>query len=201
MTPRERDDRFVVFDASTASLRRVSDGSDVYRQNADNIEPRIGCGVGRLRRRAHAGSRSLRGDGRTAVGERGRPFSRQIRRLGTPLTLTGSVPVDTAFAVAAGGEDCRRLLSIPLTETRSPTGWNVNLQREVARGTSVMIGYVGARAAATPIDTQHQPTDRRNAAVPARVAPEFDSAGHAARQHHTDRRHLANRAIEPCGRP
>src|SRR6185295_16782399 len=43
MTPAERDDQFVVFDAATASLVRVGvDVDEIYRQNDDNIEPRLG---------------------------------------------------------------------------------------------------------------------------------------------------------------
>jgi len=145
ITPTERDDRFVVFDASTASLRRVSDGSDVYRQNADNIEPRIGVAW------------DVSGDGRTLVRAAyavtvEQPMVNAVANLtanppmGTPLTLTGSVPVDTAFAVAATG-GLSPITVDPAYQNAITLGWNVNLQREVARGTSVMLGYVGARAA------------------------------------------------------
>ena len=43
MTPTERDNQFVVFDAATASLLRVGvDVDKIYRENNDNIEPRLG---------------------------------------------------------------------------------------------------------------------------------------------------------------
>ena len=43
MTPTERDNQFVVFDAATASLVRVGvDVDKIYRENNDNIEPRLG---------------------------------------------------------------------------------------------------------------------------------------------------------------
>src|SRR5262249_54883766 len=44
ISPAERDNRFVVFDAPTASLVRVGVDTDgpVYRQNAQNVEPRVG---------------------------------------------------------------------------------------------------------------------------------------------------------------
>ena len=41
MTPTERDDQFVVFDAATVSLLRVGvDVERIHRQNNRNIEPR-----------------------------------------------------------------------------------------------------------------------------------------------------------------
>ena len=47
VTPTERDDKFVVFDAGSASLLRVGVHRDeIYRQNNKNIEPRLGAGVG-----------------------------------------------------------------------------------------------------------------------------------------------------------
>ena len=144
ITPTERDDRFVVFDAPTASLQGVSDGSDVYRQNDDNIEPRIGLAWDPSR------------DGRTLVRAAyavtvEQPLVNAVANLtanppmGTPLTLTGSVPVDMAFSLAASGGGLSPITVDPAYRNAITQRWNVNLQREVARGTSVMIGYVGAR--------------------------------------------------------
>src|SRR5262249_59602094 len=101
VTPSERHDRFVVFDAPTVSLLRVgTDRSLVYRQNNDNIEPRIGAAWDATR------------DGRTLVRAAytvtvEQPMVNAVANLtanppmGAPLTGTGSVPVDTAFALAA----------------------------------------------------------------------------------------------------
>jgi hypothetical protein len=144
ITPSERDDRFVVFDAATAALRRVGNGN-VYRQNDDNVEPRVGVAW------------DVAQDGRTLVRAAyavtvEQPLVNAVANLtanppmGTPLTLTGSVPVDTAFALAAGGGGLSPITVDPAYRNSTTHGWNVNLQREVARGTSVMIGYVGARA-------------------------------------------------------
>ena len=144
ITPTERDDRFVVFDAPTASLLRVgTDRSEVYRQNNDNIEPRIGA--------AWDASR----DGRTLVRAAyalsvEQPMVNAVANLtanpplGTPLTVTGSVPVDTAYTLAAS-QGLAPITVDPEYRNSIAHGWNVNLQREVARGTSVVIGYVGAR--------------------------------------------------------
>jgi hypothetical protein len=145
ITPSERDDRFVVFDAPTASLLRVgTDRSGVYRQNNDNIEPRIGMawdpsGDGRtLLRAAYA----------VTVEE---PMVNAVANLtanppmGVPLTVTGNVSVNTAFALAAAG-GLAPITIDPDYRNSTTRGWNVNLQREIARGTTLMIGYVGARA-------------------------------------------------------
>ena len=43
VTPTERDDQFVVFDAATASLVHVGvDLDEIYRENNGNFEPRVG---------------------------------------------------------------------------------------------------------------------------------------------------------------
>ena len=43
VTPTERDNRFVVFDAASASLVRVGvDVGSIYQQNNRNLEPRAG---------------------------------------------------------------------------------------------------------------------------------------------------------------
>ena len=84
MTPTERDNQFVVFDAATASLLRVGvDVDEIYRQNNRNIEPRLGVAW------------TLGADGRTVVraaygvggrpaghdrGQRTRPATRRSRR-------------------------------------------------------------------------------------------------------------------------
>ena len=134
-----------MFDAPAASLRRVSDGSDVYRQNDANIEPRIGLAWDPSRN----GRTLVRAAYAVTVEQ---PLVNAVANLtanppmGTPLTLTGSVPVDTAFALAAGGGGLSPITVDPGYRNAITHGWNVNLQREVARGTSVMIGYVGARS-------------------------------------------------------
>jgi hypothetical protein len=145
ITPSERDDRFVVFDAPTASLRRVSDGADVYRQNADNVQPRIGVAWDASRN----GRTLVRAAYAVTVEQ---PLVNAVANLtanppmGTPLTLTGSVPVATAFALAAGGGGLSPITVDPAYRNAITYRWNVNLQREVARGMSVMLGYVGARS-------------------------------------------------------
>ena len=78
MTPTERDNQFVVFDAATASLaarrrRRRQDLSREQRQH--RAAPR--AGVDARRRRPHRGARRLRVGGRSAGHHRGQRHGRQ----------------------------------------------------------------------------------------------------------------------------
>src|SRR5204863_2469857 len=91
MTPTERDNQFVVFDADTASLVRVGvDVDEIYRQNNANIEPRFGFAWtpgrgGRTVLRAAYGW-AVDQPGTTAVnGTTGNP------PFATPLTATGAI--------------------------------------------------------------------------------------------------------------
>jgi len=133
-----------VFDAATASLLQVgTDRSEVYRQNNDNIEPRIGVAW------------DASGDGRTLVRAAyamsvEQPMINAVANLtanppiGTPLTVTGTVPVDTAYTLATT-QGLAPITVDPDYRNSIVNGWNVNLQREVTRGLAVMVGYVGAR--------------------------------------------------------
>jgi hypothetical protein len=133
VTPTERDDRFVVFDAATASLLRVGvDLDEIYQQNNRNFEPRarrrVGCHAdGRTVLRA-AYARAVDEPGTTAVRDTAGnpPFA-------APLTATGSIPLDSAVA-RLDPPAWRRRRSIPLPE-RVDASWNVNVQRQLARAT------------------------------------------------------------------
>ena len=99
MTPTERDDQFVVFDAATASLVRVGvDVDRIYRENNDNIEPRLGLAWtvgddGRTVVRAAFGS-AVDQPGTTAVnGTAGNP------PFATPLSATGAIPLSAAVSL------------------------------------------------------------------------------------------------------
>ena len=98
VTPTERDNRFVVFDADSASLLRVGvDREEIYRQNNRNVEPRAGVAWDVSR------------DGRTVVrGAYGwtvdEPATTAVRDtasnppFATPVTSTGSIAIGSALA-------------------------------------------------------------------------------------------------------
>ena len=144
VTPTERHDRFIVFDAPTASLERVGvHRSAVYEQNNHNFEPRVGVAWDPLR------------DGRTLIRAAyaltvEQPMVNAVLNLtanpplGAPLTVTGNVPVETAYALAGAG-GLAPITIDPRYKNGVTHGWNVNLQREFARSVAVMVGYVGTR--------------------------------------------------------
>jgi hypothetical protein len=140
ITPTEREDRWVVFDASTASLLRIGvHQDDVYRQN-HNIEPRIGVAW------------DPRGDGRTLVRAAyavtvEQPIINAVSNLGgnpplgVPLTVTGVVPVESAFRLA-GAAGLAPVTIDPHYENGAVRSWNVNVQREIGARMAALVGYV-----------------------------------------------------------
>ena len=143
VTPTERQNRFVVFDAPSMSLVRVGvDVPKVYAQNAANIEPRAGVTwslspKGRTVLRAAYG-RAADEPGTTAVRDTAGnpPFA-------VPFAATGSILLSRAIdaaqpaAVAPSSVD-------PGYRNATLDAWNVNLQRQFAPDIAATIGYAGA---------------------------------------------------------
>jgi hypothetical protein len=72
VTPTERDNRFIVFDAARASLVRVGvDVDEIYAQNNLNLEPRAGVALAGLVRRPYRAARRVCAGGRRARNDRG----------------------------------------------------------------------------------------------------------------------------------
>jgi hypothetical protein len=146
VTPTERNNQFVVFDAPTASLVRVGVNSDsIYRQNNGNFEPRLGVAWtpwadGLTVIRAAYGS-AVDQPSTSAVRDTpgNPPFA-------TPLTATGSVPLRTAVTATQPV----RLAPVtidPAFRNAQLRSWNVNVQRQLAMDLAVMVGYFGSRGA------------------------------------------------------
>lgn len=144
VTPTERDDKFVVFDAASASLLRVGvDLDGVYRQNDDNFEPRVGAAY------------SLSPDGRTVARA---AYARAVDEPGTtavrdtagnppwavPLTAAGPIPLASAL------DTTRPAGLAPATvdhafRNASLDSWNANVQRQITRDLAVTVAYLGSR--------------------------------------------------------
>ena len=159
VTPTERSNQFVVFDALTTSLVRVGiDRREIHQQNNRNFEPRVGlawtvAGDGRTVVRA-AYARAADQPGTTAVRDTASnpPFA-------APVTAAGSIPLVAAHAAA------RPLGLAPATvdpafRNASLQSWNVNLQRQLASDLGVTVGYLGSRGANLRVSRNiNQPID------------------------------------------
>ena len=143
VTPTERDNQFVVFDESSASLVRVGvDVDRIYRQNNANFEPRLGIAWtpgddARTVVRAAFGS-AVDQPSTTAVRDTvaNPPFA-------TPISASGAIPLGNALA---GTQPIGLSPSTvdPRFRNASLRSWNVNVQRQLARDLAAMVGYFGS---------------------------------------------------------
>jgi hypothetical protein len=144
VTPVERGDRFVVFDAATASLLRVgAELEEIYAQNNRNLEPRLGVAWdvsadGRTVVRAAYG-RSVDQPGTTAVRDTaGNP------PYAVPLTASGAIPLATAVDMTRSAGLAPSTVD-PHYRNASLQSWNVNVQRQIAANLAATAGYMGSR--------------------------------------------------------
>ena len=188
VTPTERDNQFVVFDADSASLVRVGvDVDEIYQQNNANFEPRLGVAW------------TPSADGRTVVRAAygwavDQPSTTVVRDtagnppFATPLTATGSIPL----ANAVGDDPTDRPRA---GDRRSPVPERLAaiVERQRAAATRRRSGRDGGLlrlARQEPADrAQHQPAGERRPPVSGGLAFEPDSSRRAARQHHAGGEH------------
>jgi hypothetical protein len=159
VTPTERDNQFVVFDAERVWLSQVGvHVEEIYRQNNRNVEPRLGVawdvlGDGRTVVRTAYG-RAVDEPGTTAVRDTAGnpPFA-------TPLAGAGSIPIAGARTITAPAGLAPATVDPGFTNA-SQQSWNVNIQREFARDFAAMIGYFGSRGSDLRISRNlNQPID------------------------------------------
>jgi carboxypeptidase family protein len=144
VTPTERNNRFVVFDAANVSLVRVGvDAERIYQQNNANVEPRLGLAWtvtedGRTVLRA-AYAHTVDEPGTTAVRDTAGnpPFA-------APLTAAGSINLASAIDAALPGGLSPATVD-PEFRNASLRSWNVNMQRQLTGTLAVMMGYIGSR--------------------------------------------------------
>jgi carboxypeptidase family protein len=144
MTPTERFDRFVVFDPATASLVRVGSGIDeIYRQNNQNFQPRVGLawdpfGDGKTSLRAAYAIMVDQPVTNTVTGPTANP------PLATPLTFAGNIRLSNAAATAASAGLAPNTIDHDFHNAYVQS-WNLNVQRAVTPTLGVMLGYFGSK--------------------------------------------------------
>lgn len=154
MAPTEREGRFVVFDASTASLLRV----DTVYGSRLNLQPRVGIawdlsGQGTAVLRAAYGVYTNQPPINMLLGTTTNP------PLVTPLSYSGSIGLDNAIDLARATGLAPSTVDPDFTPATTQS-WNVNLQRDVAHNIALMVGYFGARGSSLQIATNiNQPID------------------------------------------
>jgi hypothetical protein len=158
VTPTERGNRLVVFDAAGASLMRVGvDVDAIHAQNNRNIEPRVGAAW------------DIAGNGRTIVraaytGAVDQPGTTAVRDtagnppFGVPLTGAGAIPLASALTTTRPA-GLAPVTVDPAFRNASTRSWTVNVQRQVGGEMAVSAGYQGSRGSNLRITRNiNQPT-------------------------------------------
>lgn len=144
VTPTERDNQFVVFDAGSVSLLRVGEHLDeIYRQNNRNFEPRAGVawdlgGTGRTVLRA-AYAWTVDQPSTTAVRDTAAnpPFA-------SPVTASGAIALGDALATTQPIGLAPATVD-PAFRNAVLQSWNANLQRQLGPTVAVSAGYFGSK--------------------------------------------------------
>jgi hypothetical protein len=149
MSPTERFDRFVDYIPATNSLVRVNNGiAPVYHTNWKNFQPRVGFSWDPFK----TGKTSVRGAYAILTDQ---PVTNLVTGnasnppFATSVALPNTIPIVHLFDatdVARAGTTISPSSSDPNFDTAYVQSWNFNIQREVAPGLAVTVGYFGSKA-------------------------------------------------------
>jgi len=145
VAPTEADDHFIYFDPGTVSLYQVGQGPrDKLYENKSNYQPRFGIiwdpfKDGRTSVRAGYSLMSDQPVTNLASQTVGPPFVKPLSFAGP----AGSIRLDNALGVAQASGLAPFSVDDGFENGRTQT-WNVNVQREIVRSLSVMVGYFGS---------------------------------------------------------
>jgi hypothetical protein len=144
MTPSERYDRFIVFDARRNSLLRAgTDFDKTYHQNNRNLQPRLGFAWVPF----DHGKSVVRGAYAVLVDQ---PMTSVVSGasgnppLATPLTFSGRIRLDNAISVARFAGLAPQTVDRGF-ENAYVQSWNLNVQRELTANLALMAGYFGSK--------------------------------------------------------
>jgi hypothetical protein len=141
MTPRERFDRFIVFDPATVSLLSVGKDLDkVYRENSRNFQPRLGFAWDPFKR------------GKTVLRAAYAVLTDQpMTSIVTPLSGNPPLAVPTFTDYSSDAPLIWREAGLaPQTvdhgfDNAYLQSWNVNVQHELTPNLALMVGYFGSK--------------------------------------------------------
>ena len=141
--PKDTQNRFVVFDAASASLVRVGSGIDAPYKNSHDVSPRVGI----IWDPTHDGRTAVRAAYARMVDQ---PVTNAVTALASnpplavPLTFAGNITLANAASTALAGGLAPASINPNFTGGHMQS-WNVNVERQLLPATSVMAGYFGSK--------------------------------------------------------
>ncbi len=155
MTPNEAQNRFTAFVPGGAAGSMLVPITDPYAQNNKNFQPRVGFAWDML----HNGKTVVRAGYAFQVDE---PITGMVTGLSSnpPFALPLSVGAQTPLAtlgnnfipVTSGAKNLSPIVVNPNFKDANVQSYNLNIQQELNRTTSLMVGYFGSKGTHLEID-------------------------------------------------
>ncbi|HWX54957.1 MAG TPA: carboxypeptidase regulatory-like domain-containing protein [Verrucomicrobiae bacterium] len=152
MTPSEALNRFVAFQAGPGTTGILTQGVNPYGQNNNNFQPRLGFSWDVF----HSGKTVLRSGYGYQVDQ---PITGYVTGLtsnppfGALVSVNGANSLANVGAIMNGPPASISPTAIdPHFKNANVQSWNLNIQQEVDRNTSLMVGYFGSKGTHLQID-------------------------------------------------